>query len=79
VGIQWVPGAGEPETRDWGELYGKISAAGKKIMAPYGLDKYLDEILLVVKKPDELLKMTLFYPMSEKEEALKTLASYGAV
>jgi 5-methyltetrahydrofolate--homocysteine methyltransferase len=78
-GIQWVPGAGEPETRDWSELYEKISSAGKKIMAPYGFDKYLDEILAVVKKPDELIKMTLFYPMGEKEEALKTLARYGKI
>jgi len=78
-GIQWIPGAGEPETRDWSELCGKISGAGKKIMAPYGFDKYLDEILGVVKKPDELIKMTMTYPMSEKEEALKTLAAYGSI
>ena len=76
-GIQWIPGAGEPETRDWSELYGKISAAGKKIMAPFGFDKYLDEILRVVKKPDELIKMTLFHSMGEKGEVLKTLARYG--
>ncbi|MCL2834181.1 MAG: hypothetical protein FWD78_13505 [Treponema sp.] len=77
-GIQWIPGAGEPETRDWSELYAKISAAGKKIMAGYRFDTYLDEIIRVAKNPDELIKMQMFYPMAEKEAALKKLAQYGA-
>jgi 5-methyltetrahydrofolate--homocysteine methyltransferase len=78
-GIQWIPGAGEPETRDWSELLGKISKAGKKIMVGYRLDSYLDEILRVVKKPDELIKMQFFYPQENKDAALNTLAKYGAV
>jgi 5-methyltetrahydrofolate--homocysteine methyltransferase len=78
-GIQWIPGAGEPETRDWSELFGKISAAGKKIMVGYRLESYLDEILRVVKKPDELIKMQFSYPQEKKDAALKTLAKYGAV
>jgi len=78
-GIQWVPGSGEPETRDWSKLYAKISAAGKKIMAGYGFNLYMDDILKVVKKPDELIKMQMNYPVAEKETALKTLAKYGAV
>lgn len=32
-GIQWVPGAGEPETRDWSELVGRILAGGKKLLS----------------------------------------------
>jgi 5-methyltetrahydrofolate--homocysteine methyltransferase len=78
-GIQWIPGAGEPETRDWSELYAKISASGRKIMAPYGLFEYLDEILKVTRKPDELIKMQMVYPMKEKDTVLKALAKYGAV
>jgi 5-methyltetrahydrofolate--homocysteine methyltransferase len=76
-GVQWIPGAGEPETRDWSEVYVKIAAAGKKIMAPYGLDRYLDEIIQAVNKPDALLKMQMSYPQSQKAEALKKLSRYG--
>ena len=75
-GIQWVPGAGEPETRDWSDLFAKISAAGKKIMVGYGLNSYLDEILGAIKKPDDLIKMQFTCPIKDKEEALKKLAKY---
>ena len=78
-GIQWIPGAGEPETRDWSELYRKISSKGKKVMAGYRMDKYLDEILKVIKRPDDLIKMQFSYAVSEKDEALKMFARYGAV
>ena len=78
-GIQWIPGDGEPEIRDWSELFEKISAAGKKIMVGYNLESYLDEILKVVKKPDDLVKMQFSYPMEKKGTALKILARYGAV
>jgi len=81
-GIQWIPGAGDPEMQDWSELYSKISASGKKIMAPSWpgkLDKYLDEIINVTKKPDEIMKMQMHYSQDEKEEAVKKLAGYGAV
>ena len=77
-GIQWIPGSGEPETRDWSELFGKISAAGKKIMVGYGLDFFLDEILKAISRPDELIKMQMTYAMNEKEGIIKTLAKYGA-
>ena len=76
-GIQWVPGSGEPETRDWSKLFAKISAAGKKIQAGYGLDSYLDEIIKVIKKPDDLQKMHMHYPMKDKESRLKQLGKYG--
>lgn len=32
-GIQWVPGAGEPETRDWGWHLKRILASGKKLLS----------------------------------------------
>ena len=78
-GIQWIPGSGEPETRDWSELCAKISASGKKLMMGYRMDKYLDDILKAVKKPDDFIKMPFIYSMEEKETALKTLAKYGAM
>ena len=78
-GIQWVPGAGEPETRDWSKIYSKISAAGKKIMIGHGPVSYLNKVLESVKKPDELYKMQMFCPMAKKETALRELAGFGAV
>lgn len=50
-GIQWVPGEGEPRTRDWSEVYAKISKAKRKIQAYYDLDFHLDEILQVIERP----------------------------
>jgi hypothetical protein len=60
-------------------VYAKISGAEKKIMAGYDLDRYLDEIIGAVKKPDELIKMQFSYPMNRKEEALKKLSKYCAI
>jgi 5-methyltetrahydrofolate--homocysteine methyltransferase len=77
-GIQWIPGAGEPETRDWGELYAKISGAGKKIQAMYGLDTYLDEIVAVIRRPDDLVKGQITCSLDEKAAALKKLSRWGA-
>jgi hypothetical protein len=48
-------------------------------MVGFRMDRYLDEILKTVQKPDDLMKMQFSYPMNEKEEALKILARYGAV
>jgi 5-methyltetrahydrofolate--homocysteine methyltransferase len=75
-GIQWVPGAGEPETRDWSEVFGKISGAGKKIMVGYDLDTYLDEIIPVINRPDDLVKMQFSCPPERKDEVLKKLSRY---
>jgi 5-methyltetrahydrofolate--homocysteine methyltransferase len=76
-GIQWIPGAGEPETRDWSEVYAKISRAGKKIQAFYGFEKYLDEIVAVVKRPDDLVKGQITCSADEKPEALKQLSRWA--
>ncbi|MCL2751847.1 MAG: hypothetical protein FWE62_03725 [Firmicutes bacterium] len=78
TGIQWVPGDGEPVTRDWSGVYKQISEAGKKIQAFYGLDSYLDEILQVIKRPDDLVKGTFGYPIARRTEIMKRLAAYGA-
>ena len=78
-GIQWIPGAGDPEARDWSDIYRKISYSGKKIMAQFDMNKYLDKIIAVINKPDDLVKMMFSYPAEEKEAALKKLAAYGAL
>jgi 5-methyltetrahydrofolate--homocysteine methyltransferase len=81
-GIQWIPGTGDPEMRDWNEVYARISASGKKIMAPswpFRFERFLDEILAVTQKPDEVMKMPIYCSQDEKKEALKRLAGYGAL
>ncbi len=78
-GIQWVPGEGDPRKQDWSEVYRRISKAGKKIQAYYDFDSYLDEILAVIERPDDLVKMQFGYPIAEKDAALCRLAKYGAV
>lgn len=75
-GIQWVPGEGEPLKQDWSQVYRKISEAGKKIQAYYNFEFHLDEILAVVKRPDDLVKMQFGYPISEKREALRKLGRF---
>lgn len=78
-GIQWIPGEGAAREQDWSDVYRRISRAGRKIQAPYNLDSYLDEILAVIERPDDLVKMQFQYPLAEKQAALSRLAAYGAV
>jgi 5-methyltetrahydrofolate--homocysteine methyltransferase len=44
-GVQWVPGAGNPECDQWPEVYGKIHAAGKKIQVVDGDFDTLDTVI----------------------------------
>lgn len=76
-GIQWVPGEGAPVEQDWSDVYRKISSRGKKIQAYYGFEKHLDEILAVIERPDDLVKMQFVYDLSDKKRVLEKLASYG--
>ena len=75
-GIQWVPGEGPEREMDWSEVYSKISKAGKKIQAYYDFDHSLDDILAVIQHPDDLVKTPIWYPMDNKDEALKKLNKY---
>lgn len=72
-GIQWVPGEGEPTSMDWSSVYSKISKSGRKIQAYYDLDTYLDKILAVIERPDDLVKMQFGYPISRKKEIMRRL------
>jgi 5-methyltetrahydrofolate--homocysteine methyltransferase len=78
-GIQWVPGEGEPRTRDWGGVYSKISGAGKKIQAYYNFEDLFEEILAVINHADDLVKMQFGYPIDKKEEALRRLSRYCGI
>ena len=78
-GIQWVPGAGEGEIKNWDEVIEKISGAGKKVWPAYKIDPDLNEIIKVVKKADDLYLASRHYPINEKKEGLKFLEKYGAL
>ena len=78
-GIQWVPGSGEGESKNWDDIIEKISKAGKKVWPAYKIDPNLDKIIKVVKKPDDLYIAPRYYSMNEKKEGLKLLEKYGAM
>ena len=44
-GVQWVPGAGQPDCGHWPEVYQKIHAAGKKIQVIDGEFDSLDAVI----------------------------------
>lgn len=75
-GIQWVPGDGEPLTRDWSELFSRISRGGKKIQIYYNFESYFDVVLDNIDRPDDLIKTEFGYPMREKENALRKLSRF---
>lgn len=77
-GIQWVPGEGEPLKTDWSDVYRRISGAGKKIQAYYDLDFHLDEILSVIERPDDLVKMQFSYLYGDREKIKRRMREqYG--
>ena len=46
-GIQWVPGAGNPQSKDWPEVYRKIIKAGKRAQFVgdwWNFDKLVDQV-----------------------------------
>ena len=56
----------------------KISKAKRKIQAYYDLDFHLDEILQVIERPDDLVKMQFGYSIDRKNEIVARLCKYGA-
>ena len=75
-GIQWVPGEGEPLTRDWSDVYRRIEAAGKKTQGQYDLDYQYDDILAAVQRPGTLIKRQMLYSLSRREEILGRLSAF---
>ena len=50
-----------------GFLTEQIGEAGKKIQAYYNLDFHLDEILKVIERADDLVKMQFSYPYQDRD------------
>lgn len=74
-GIQWVPGDGEPSTRNWDELLAKILASGKKLISwaqnPDGTPIKLAE------DPGQLYFNDRHYSVQDGEAAKRYGALYG--
>ena len=64
--IQWVPGAGEPSTKDWGWLYEKILSTGKGVVIDYPVNS--EEMLGVCDRLRTHKIYFRFYQAASKEE-----------
>lgn len=82
-GIQWIPGAGQPDIEHWPEVYRKIRSAGKLIQIYTGQSstlgyKVLDVLAEQLGSADGIL-MIGEVPADEKDDALRFLERYGAL
>jgi 5-methyltetrahydrofolate--homocysteine methyltransferase len=76
-GIQWVPGAGQPDESHWPEVYRKIRAAGKRIHVVGGI-AHLDAVARQLGSAEGIVVFDSF-PLSRKAEAETILRRYGAM
>lgn len=74
-GIQWIPGAGEPMTRNWDELVSKILDSGKKLIAWNQNDD--GSPLAVVKDPGQLHYVERRYSLQDLNEAKRYADMYN--
>jgi len=77
-GVQWVHGAGEPEKKDWLDVYKKILHAGK-LAQIYGLDgiaKILDRFS-AASICNQIL-VSAGGSIDDEERAITMLRKYGA-
>jgi len=75
-GVQWVPGAGAPDTRHWPEVYGRIAAAGKKAQVWDGLDA-LDAVIAQTGRAGMFHHGILTAPRADESLVRRRLAGYG--
>ncbi|MGI6295541.1 MAG: hypothetical protein ACOX3G_05580 [Armatimonadota bacterium] len=73
-GIQWVPGAGQPDPRSWPQVYKKIQSAGK-LSQLYGPP---DTFEALSNEMDSLRDMLLMTGCATHQEAVSLLKKYGA-
>jgi 5-methyltetrahydrofolate--homocysteine methyltransferase len=75
-GVQWVPGAGQPDTTHWPEVYRKIRAAGKLIQI-WGDIATLDILAGQLGSAKGICLLAGCQPADEKK-ILEGLRRYGA-
>ena len=76
-GVQWIPGAGQPDMDAWPEVYRKIRDAGKLVQL-FGEPKILDAVVEQVGSAEGLIlvgTLTYYY----RDEAVEFLRKYDAL
>ncbi|MBD3391129.1 MAG: hypothetical protein GF418_03645 [Chitinivibrionales bacterium] len=76
-GIQWVPGAGQPDCSGWPEVYKKIRDAGKLIQLVDADMKMFDTVAEQLGSAEGLIAFMSF-DISRQREAAEFLEKYGA-
>ena len=76
-GVQWVPGAGQPDESHWPEVYRKIRAAGKLIHLVGGIAQ-LDAVARQLGSAAGIVIYDTL-PLSRKAEAEALLRRYGVM
>jgi len=76
-GVQWIPGAGQPDASHWPEVYRKIRAAGKRIHLVGGLAQ-LDAVARQLGSAEGIVIYDTL-PISRQAEAEALLRKYGVI
>ena len=76
-GIQWIPGAGQPDMAHWPQVYRKIRKAGKLIQI-FGSFKTLDALTDQLGSAQGICLISQ-QDISEEQEVLTGLHRYGAI
>ncbi|MDD5676465.1 MAG: hypothetical protein PHW60_00560 [Kiritimatiellae bacterium] len=76
-GVQWVPGAGQPDASHWSEVYRKIRAAGKLIQVVGGMAEF-DAVAGQLGSAEGMVVFDTL-PASRRAEAEAFLKRYGAI
>ena len=74
-GIQWVPGAGDPETQNWDWIQERILASGKKVI--HLAQKPDGSPIDLAKNPGQLYFGTRGYHVQDLAEAKRYAGMYG--
>ncbi len=75
-GVQWVPGAGQPDGRHWPRVYQRIAAAGKKIQTWDGFEA-LDAIIAQTGAPGRIHHRVMTAPLADEAALRARLRRYG--
>jgi 5-methyltetrahydrofolate--homocysteine methyltransferase len=76
-GVQWIPGACQPDCRYWPEVYRKIHAAGKLIQI-WGEPDALDRVAEQIGTAEGIIFITSM-DISREQEALACLKKYQVI
>jgi 5-methyltetrahydrofolate--homocysteine methyltransferase len=76
-GVQWVPGAGQPDLDQWPEVYKRIKNSGKKIQLMRAQFNILDNVVKQIGTTKGVhCRLTRIKPVHRKQ-TLEGLARYG--